>query len=88
MAQVTVKVEQQHIAAGNKSAIGSPIALAIRDRLKKPPEVYISVWHGFVRVQENIYTLPPVASAADAAFSNAGTINPFEFRISNKSVNA
>lgn len=88
MAEVTIRVEKRHIEAGNKSAIGSPLALAIRERLKKPPEVYISVWSKAVRIGEKFYHIPPDAVEQDTKFFNTGKMEPFSFRLSNKSINA
>ena len=88
MAEVTIRVEQRHIDAGNKSAIGSPLALAIRERLKKPPEIYISVWSKAVRIGERFYNIPPEAVDRDSKFFNTGKMEPFHFRLNNKSINA
>ncbi|TSA41003.1 MAG: hypothetical protein D4R57_01150 [Verrucomicrobiales bacterium] len=88
MAEVTVRVEQHHIDAGNRSAIGSPLALAIRERLKKPPEIYISVWCKAVRIDAKFYHLPTEAADRDALFFNTGKMEPFNFQLSNKSINA
>ena len=83
---IRVKVEPCDIRDAQPCAVASPIARAIRRRLRKPPAVLVAVWVGRVRVGATCYWLPPEVDAADTHYTKTGQMTPFDFPLSNEPV--
>jgi hypothetical protein len=81
---ILVQVTEEHIARADNSAARSPFALAVRERLGKGPEVYISVCHQFVRIGDKFYKTPEDVVRREVEFTKNGTVEPFSTRLSNQ----
>lgn len=75
-----VEVTQKHIDNAKPGCLTCPIALAL---LELFPNEMVSVGYGSACINENIITLPLVASKFAKSFDQGVTVNPISFEIPN-----
>lgn len=68
----------------NTTGENNPVALAVREQLGKPHDLFIAVWSERIQIGENVYRLPSTVDMREQEFTRTATCKPYEFELSNE----